>query len=90
MNSSGSDLIYSTYIGGSSTDVGNGIAIDSFGNAYVTGRTFDGTTDYPTTPGLLIQHIIPTDVFVSKVNTLGKNLLNSTFIGGDSLDDATP
>ena len=88
-NSTGSSLSYSTYIGGSSTDEGNGIAVDNFGNAFVTGRTFDGTTDYPTTTGAFdTTHNTSTDVFVSKVNVLGNTLLNSTFIGGDSLDDA--
>ncbi|MEN3332223.1 MAG: hypothetical protein V7641_1588 [Blastocatellia bacterium] len=51
LNSAGSGLIYSTYIGGSSPEVGRGIAVDSAGNAYVTGYT--DSADFPVMPGAL-------------------------------------
>ena len=48
-NSTGSGLVYSTYIGGNTFDVGNSIAIDGIGNAYITGET--GSTNFPVTSG---------------------------------------
>src|SRR3989441_149346 len=49
LNPSGAALVYSTYLGGTGSDLGFGIAVDSFGNAYVTGQTF--SSDFPTTEG---------------------------------------
>jgi hypothetical protein len=54
LNPSGSALVYSTYLGGSGVypgygDTGSGIAVDSAGNAYVTGYTY--SSNFPTTGG---------------------------------------
>ena len=49
LNPTGTALVYSTYLGGTDDDVGYGIAVDTAGNAYVTGST--ESTDFPTTPG---------------------------------------
>lgn len=51
LNSTGSALVYSTFLGGSDTDSGRGIAVDSAGNAYVTG--FTNSSEFPLTPGSL-------------------------------------
>ena len=76
LNASGSAVLYSTYLGGGGA-VGNGIAVDENGNAYVTGAT---GANYPTTPGELAN--CSTDAFVTKLNATGSNLIYSTCLGG--------
>jgi hypothetical protein len=85
LNATGTDLVYSTYIGGSGDEVGFGIAVDGSGYAYVTGYT--ESTDYDVTPGAFQ----PTkgggrDVFVTKLNATGTDLVYSTYIGGSGED----
>jgi len=77
-------LAYSTYLGGSSDDMGRAIAVDSGGNAYVTGITF--STNFPGASSSLIQssHGGGTDAFVAKINALGTALVYSTYLGGSS------
>jgi len=85
INSSGSGLIWSTLIGGTNHDYGYGIAIDTASppNVYITGRTFDSTTDYPTTGGVIKPvHSGGYDAFVTKFNGFGSGLVWSTFMGG--------
>jgi hypothetical protein len=65
LNAAGSALIYSTYLGGTSFDVGEGIAVDAAGNAYVTGDT--SSLDFPITAGAFQTTLLGTeDAFVSK------------------------
>jgi len=80
-------LIYSTYLGGNSGDVGFGVALDSVRNAYVTGLTY--STNFPTTAGAL-QTVFggSYDAFVSKLNRTGSALIYSTDLGGVSRDFA--
>jgi hypothetical protein len=81
LNAAGTDLVYSTYIGGSGDEVGYGIAVDGSGNAYVTGWT--GSTDYDVTPGAFqTTNGGGWDVFVTKLNAAGTDLVYSTYIGG--------
>ena len=49
LNATGTALVYSTYLGGNTSDLGNSITVDSAGNAYVTGYTT--STNFPTTLG---------------------------------------
>jgi hypothetical protein len=61
----GSVLAYSTYLGGSGTDEGFGIAADAGGNAYVTGRT--NSTDFPTVNAVQPANAGTFDAFVAKI-----------------------
>ena len=76
-------LAYSTYLGGSSRDLGFAIAVDSFGNAYVTGRT--DSADFPMErPILSSVGGGPGHAFVTKLNATGNALVYSTYLGGSS------
>jgi hypothetical protein len=87
LNPSGSELVYSTYLGGNDLDQGFGIVVDAAGNAYVTGRTL--SADFPTTPGAFdTTHGGSTDAFVTKLNPSGSELVYSTYLGGNTTDDA--
>src|SRR5262245_21272340 len=86
LNSTGSTLPYSTYLGGTDFDDPRGIAIDSAGNAYVTGET--ASHDFPVTAGSYqTLHHGDYDIFVTKLNPSGSGLVYSTFIGGMFVDD---
>ena len=80
LNPSGSALDYSTYVGGSNLDEAYGIALDTAGNAHVTGAT--NSADFPTTPGAFDAVWDGTDVFVTKLNSSASALEYSTFLGG--------
>jgi hypothetical protein len=77
-------LIYSTYLGGSGNDSGQGIAVDSQGSAYVAG--FTSSSNFPTTAAFQSSNRGSTDVFVMKLNAAGTGLIYSTYLGG-SLSD---
>jgi hypothetical protein len=83
LNPTGSALVYSTFLGGSDLDSGSGIAIDSTGNAYVTGTT--SSPDFPTTVGAFDTIFNGRDAFVTKLNPTGSALVYSFFLGG--IDD---
>ena len=81
IDSLGSALIYSTYLGGSNNDGGSGIAVDSAGNAYITGNT--SSADFPTTPNAYqTSYGGSTDTFVTKIDASGSALIYSTYLGG--------
>ncbi len=80
-----STLLYSTVVGGGAADSGTGIAIDSGGNAWVTGETV--STDFPTASGAFQPTLAgATDAFVAKIGPSGAALLASTFLGGEGFD----
>ncbi len=99
----GSHLIYSTYFGGSGNilqgtgDEGAGIALDSAGNAYVTG--FTSSTNFPATNSLIYQlcgtnHTFnrlagSQNAFLAKIGPGGTNLIYSTYFGGTNVDGST-
>ena len=82
----GDALIYSTYLGGTNSEVGYGIAADSAGNAYVTGSLW--STDYPTVNPIFAANAGGRDAFVTKIAANGASLLYSTYLGGASTEYA--
>jgi uncharacterized protein with LGFP repeats len=91
IDATGSQLVYSSYLGGNQGDLGFGIAVDTAGHAYVYGET--GSPNFPTTPGAFD----PTcgtdgacngsgDLFITKVDATGETLLYSTYLGGSGED----
>ena len=103
LNTNGSHLIYSTYLGGSGNiplgtgDIGTGIAVDSAGNAYVTG--FTSSTNFPATNSVAYQLPGTTttvlnrlagvyNAYLAKIGPGGTSLLYSTYFGGSNTDEA--
>ena len=85
----GSQLLYSTYLGGTDDDIGNGIAVDGFENAYVVGAT--RSHDFPTANPLYtaVDTGNNNDAFISRIDTLSSGLASlvySTYLGGDNRD----
>jgi beta-propeller repeat-containing protein/all-beta uncharacterized protein len=81
INAAGSALVYSTYLGGNGRDSGFGIAVDSSGNAYVTGVT--ESTNFPTANSIQASNGGGYDAFVTKINAAGSALVYSTYLGGN-------
>lgn len=78
------ELVYSTFLGESSSEVGETIAVDEAGNAYVTGWT--NSSGFPTTPGAFdTGYSGNRDAFVAKLNAEGTGLTYATFLGGEAI-----
>lgn len=93
INTSGNAKVYSTYLGGGTGDFAAAVAVDSSGNAYVTGATQNST--FPTTTGAF-QTTCGTaancnggldDAFVTVINAAGSGFVYSTFLGGSGVDE---
>jgi uncharacterized protein (TIGR03437 family) len=88
LSPNGQSMVYETHIGGSNGDLGWGIALDSSGNAYLTGYTNSG--NFPLVPGtnnLTTKSASDTgNCFLSKLNAAGNALVYSTVFGGSSTD----
>ncbi|MGA1793488.1 MAG: fibronectin type III domain-containing protein [Thermoplasmatota archaeon] len=85
-SSDGSTLIFSTFVGGTDMEMGNGIRVDGSGNVFVTGFAY--SDDFPTTSGAYNEtHWNTTmwmDVVVFKLSSTGTSLMYSTYVAGES------
>ena len=87
LNPAGSALVYSTYLGGLGLDTGTAIAVDSAGNAFVTGNTASST--FPLINALQSTKSGPYDAFAAEINPGGSALTLSTYLGGSGSDGGT-
>ncbi|MDJ0555164.1 MAG: SBBP repeat-containing protein [Microcoleaceae cyanobacterium MO_207.B10] len=96
LSNDGSNILYSTYLGGQDNDMSNSIAVDNNGNIYITGDTgallrfpitpLTGVGDFPTTENALQNTLVTEfnrDAFVSKISSDGSQLVYSTLLGGN-------
>ena len=88
VSADGSQLLYSTYLGGSSIDHGAGITVDASGGAYVTGSTY--STDFPTASAWQPSNAGGQDAFVARLSPDGSALTYSTYLGGSAGTVASP
>jgi hypothetical protein len=86
VNAAGTGLVYCGYIGGSEDEVGNDIAVDKSGNAYVTGSTDSTEATFPVIFGPDLTYNGKYDAFVAKVNPSGTGLGYCGYIGGAGFD----
>lgn len=87
INAAGNALLYSTYLGGKGDDAVGSLAVDSGGNAYVTGFTY--SPDFPLQNPLQKKYGGSADVFAAKLSPTGSALIYSTYLGGASDDFGT-
>ena len=82
----GQSLIYSTYLGGSYWDRGEGIAVDANKCAYITGQTW--SENFPLQNNIM-SYQCNGDAFLTKLSTDGQSLVYSTYLGGSSVDSGS-
>ncbi|NOY85590.1 MAG: choice-of-anchor D domain-containing protein, partial [Nitrospirae bacterium] len=83
-NATGTAILYSTFLGGSGDDEVKGIALDTSGNVYITGKTL--SSDFPLQAAIQTTRGGGTDAFVAKIDVSGSNLIYSTYLGGGASD----
>ena len=86
VNTTGTALTYSTYLGGAAVDVGQSIQVDSSGDAYIAGYTFSG--NFPTVNPYQKALAGASNAFVAELNPAGSALTFSTYVGGSANDSA--
>ncbi len=95
-DSTGTNLVFLTYLGGKEDEYISSIAADAAGNAFVTG--FTDSTNFPTKNALYpkiagklnkVVNVYPGDAFVAELDPSGSNLVYSTYLGGSGLDSGT-
>jgi len=84
LNATDGTVVYSTYLGGSGTDVGVSVSSDTSGSAYVTGYT--NSADFPVAGTLQATKNGGYDAFIVKISPDGSSLVYSTFFGGSGDD----
>ena len=82
----GDAVVYASYLGGAATDLGNGVAVDQAGNAYLTGTT--SSTNFPVAAASQATSGGSFDAFLTKVNPAGSARVYSTYLGGSESDGA--
>jgi hypothetical protein len=87
LSADGQSVFYSTFLGGSGFEYGWDVAVDSAGNAYLTG--FTQSTDFPTAHALQPTNHGKQNAFVTKVNPSGNAFVFSTYLGGSDTDQGT-
>lgn len=88
LNATGTDYVYSTFLGGNGADTAFGVDVDAAGDAYVVGET--SSTNFPTTGDAVQPQLKPTtgsntfDAFVAELNVAGSNVAYGSYLGGDN------
>ncbi len=82
LNTTGTGIVFSSFLGGSSYDTADGLSIDSNNNIYLSGTT--GSDNFPTYKGLNASRNGGDDGFIAKLNSTGNGLIFSTYLGGSS------
>lgn len=86
INSTGSALVYSTYLGGNGADIGNAIAVDSAGNAYITGTTTTNVNDFPLVNAVQSTANGSSVAFVAEISAGGQSFAYATYLNGTSVE----